>query len=208
MAFPNFTGLAEYKKSIPRVFVRTKFSDLECDLIKTSSAIPTSGDWVQIYTGDGGIVLTPTRTTTKLGDQQTGSSRVIQDDMECTMEINIAQVSLEVLQDLCLMDPSSSTSADVLDLKANRGLDITDSAISLLVYDKNYDPSNETNIPDIDADPMAIVIFKACPMDAAPVVYNAQQGTYKLTFECLVSKSAGSSNGIMGRIGAFTAATA
>ena len=205
MAFLNFTAGATEKKPICRIFVKPAIGELEADMIESAQTIPSSGGWVQIHTGDGGFTLTPARTTTPLGNQQQGDTRLIQDVMEFTAEINISQLSLDVMQDLIILDPAATQAASHMSLRANRGTDITAKGITILVYDKQYDPTNETNVPDMDADAETIIIYKASAIDAPPIVFNNVAGTARMTFRCLVSVSTGSSGGSAGMIGAFTA---
>lgn len=207
MSFNNLTGMSSYKKDVARVFVRPKFTDSECDLIKTSSKVPSSGGYVQLFTYDGGAILTPKRTASKLYDQQRGDTDVVIDKDEYTLEITVAQISLPIMQDLLLLDPTIAVSAAVLDLKSNRGISITDKGVSFLVYDKSFDADNDGNTPLITADAEMWVIYKAVPSsNMPPIVKDNKQGTAKLTFDVLMSKSSGSSAGIAARIGAFTAA--
>lgn len=205
MAFSNFTSFPALKKQVARVFVRSLITDLEADYIQTNSKLPVTGGWMQLYTGDGGVELTPAKTTTALGDQQRGETVLIQDDMKFTLKVTVAQSSLGMLQDLILLDPSSSGVQTHLNFKANRGTDITSKAVTFFIYNKEDDASNETNTPTPAASADAIVLYKCSPADAPAIVKNNVAGTATLTFNCLVSASTGSSGGIAGKMGAFTA---
>lgn len=204
--FPNLSGMPSYKKVVARVFVKPKFSDLEADLIIGSQVVPACGDFIQLFTADGGATLTPKRTASKFGDQQRGNTEAAIDIQEFTLEINVAQLSLDMMQDLLLLDPSASTTDDGVNLVSAIGTRITDLCVSFFVYDKDLDPNNDTNTPDIDCDGEAWVILKACPSQDLPqIVKDNKQGTAKLSFDCLMSKSTGAASGKAGRIGAFTA---
>lgn len=205
MGFNNFTSFPALKKPVPRVFVRPLFNDLEANGIETAQTVVSSGGWVQLFTGDGGVVVTPKRTVSKLGDQQRGNTKMIQDDLEVTLEVTVAQFSLKMLQDLLVINPAASGGKTYASLRANRGLDITSQGVSFVIYDKNYDPSNDTNTPAMSVDAETIVIYKAVPSELIAIELNAKQQTAKLTFECLASTSSGSASGSMGIIGACTA---
>lgn len=209
MSFLNLSSFPALVKSVPRVFVTPLLGDLECDRIVSTQKIAATGGgggFLQLFTADGGAQLTFTRTMSMLGDQQRGDLAVFQDDMKYKLEITVAAVSLPMLQDLLILDPSSVTPGG-LNLKANRGAEMTSKGVSFVIYDKNNDMSNDSNVPLLTADAQTIVIFKAVPSsDTPPIVYNNVQRTAKLTFDCLVSKSSGSASGIAGRIDAFTQA--
>lgn len=206
MAFSNFVAFPALKKQVARVFVRSLITDLEADYIQSNSKIPTTGGWMQLYTGDGGVQLTPQKTTTALGDQQRGETVLIQDDMKFQLQITVAQTSLSMLQDIILLDPSATGVQTHLDFKANRGTDITSKAVTFFIYNKEDDASNETNTPGIVKSSDAIILYKCSPGDAPAIVKNNVAGTATITFNCLVSTSTGSSGGIAGKMGAFTAA--
>lgn len=206
MAFNNFSAQATEKKPICRIFVKPAIGDLEADMAVGAQKIATSGGWVQLKTGDGGVTLTPVKTTSKLGNQQQGDTRLIQDNMEYNLEINISQLSLDVLQDLVIIDPSASASSGAMVLRSNRGTDITTKGIAVLVYDKQYDPTNETNTPAVTVDSETIYVFRASASDAPAIVFNNVAGTAALTFSCLALTGTGASGGASGIIGAFTAA--
>jgi hypothetical protein len=204
MSFLNLTGMATYKKSVPRIFARPKFSDIECDAVK-GGKIPATGGWVQLYASDGGAVLTPTRTTTDLGDLVRGRVRKILDMQLWKLELNFAQNSVQLMKDIMIIDPSDVSIASAgFDLTEARGMDITSLGVSFLIYDKEFDPSNETNVPAITCDSEAWMLTICAPADAAPLIKNNAQGTAKAGFDCLMSTSSGASSGKGGKIGAFT----
>lgn len=205
MGFNNLTTFPALRKPVPRVFVRPLFNDLEANGIETAQTVVSSGGYIQLFTGDGGVVITPKRTVSKLGDQQRGNTKLIQDDLEVTLEITVAQISLPMLQDLLVINPAASGVKTFASLRANRSVDITNQGVSFVIYDKNYDLTNDTNVPALAADAETIVLYKAVPSEIAPIELNAKQGTAKLTFECLASTSSGSASGSMGVIGKCTA---
>lgn len=205
MSFTNFTAQGTDKKKTPLLFVRTMLSDVECDAV-AGKKIPTTGGWVQLHTFEGGVKFTPKRTTSMTYNQQQGDTELYQDDCKYELEVNLSQIDLEILQDILLMDPSETSASDVLQYKANRGMKLTDKAVSFLVYDKNEDPTNESNTPDVDCDAETLVVFKAAPASGdVPIVLDGNQNSAKLVFNCLASKSTGAASGIVGVSGPFTA---
>ncbi len=205
MSFNNLSASGSEAKKIPLVFVRPLFSDIEADAV-AGKKIPTTGGWVQIKTADGGVKFTPKRTTSTTYNQQDGDVDLYQDDCKYDLELNVSQLTLDILQDLLIMDPASSSPDTALDFKANRGAKLTTKGISVLVYDKNQDPNNSSNAPDVDCDSEALVILKAAPASDSPAItWDGNQNVAKLMFNCLASKSAGAAAGIVAKKGAFTA---
>jgi hypothetical protein len=202
MAFRNLTGSGTEKKKFPLIFLRPAFSNDEMDTIVTSKSVPIT-DCVQIKSL-GGCTLTPTATTGDLENDQDGVVGTVQEKMEFTLEINFSAVDLPILQDIMLLDYSSESGEDVLWLKQGRNVDITDLAISAIIYDKNLDSDNNTNSPDLTKDSETWIIFRIAPDDRVPLVMNGEQNSGKATFKVLASRSTGSSGGICGGIGAFT----
>jgi hypothetical protein len=200
MAFSNYTAFPTIKKPVARVFISSLFSDILCNSIESSGNIASTG-FKQLFTGPGGVVLTPKLTRSKVGDQQRGTTDIIQDDGEYTLEINIAQISVNMLKDFVVMNPGVSGAQTRLSMKANRGTNITANSVSFLVYDKQFDPSNDTDTPAVTCDSEAIVVYKANALDSPAIIYNEAQGTAKIMFQCLFSKSTGSASGSAGVIG-------
>lgn len=203
MAFANLTASPAEIKKAALVFVRPLMSDIEADAV-VGKKIATSGGWIQLKTADGGVSFMPQRTTSTTYNQQVGDVDLYQDDCKYTAEINLSQIDMAVMQDLLSMDPATTGASDTLAYKAGRGLKLTEKAISILVYDKNEDPDNNSDTPDIDADGEALCILKAvASSDVPPIVFNTVQGMGKLTFTCLASKSTGAAAGIVAVQGPF-----
>lgn len=204
MSFLNFTAQGTEKKKIPLVFVRSLLSDVEADAV-AGKKVPTTGGWVKLNTFEGGVKFTPKRTTSTTYNQQEGDVDLYQDDCKYELELNLSQLDLEILQDIMNMDPSASGASDVLLYKANRGLKLTDKAVSFLIYDKNDDETN-SGTPDVTKDGEALVVLKAAPASGdTPIALDGNQNSAKLTFNCLGSKSTGAANGVVAVQGPFTA---
>lgn len=204
MSFLNFTAQGTEKKKIPLVFVRPLLSDIEADAV-AGKKVPTSGGWIQLHTFEGGVKFTPKRTTSTTYNQQEGDVDLYQDDCKYELEVNISQLDLEILQDVMNMDPSASAASDVLLYKANRGLKLTNMAVSFLIYDKNDDEEN-AGTPDVTKDAETLVILKAAPASGdMQIALDGNQNSARLTFNCLGSKSTGAANGVSAVQGPFTA---
>lgn len=208
-----FTRTAE-KKPVARIFVRTdvngnatKLSDAECNTIVTSAKIPThaSTGWFQIYTGDGGVSYIKGRETSNIENQQLGVVDVSVDRETSIARITTSSTGLAELQQLNAFNLSSTGTSAVMGDKESRGALLGTKGISFLIYDKNLDPNNETNVPNLTADPFTWVIFNAVPVSEAGMTWNNERDLLTLEYRPLASASTGSAEGYKAYFGAFTA---
>jgi hypothetical protein len=205
MAFARSTE----QKDVARVFVRTtRLTDIECNSAISSGKAPASGGWVQLFTADGGAVFRTKRTTSNLENQQQGVIGTVIDREDAELDLTLSAAGLDELIYLGLINPAQPT-GDALGtgvgLKENRGFDMTTLGLSFLIYDKGFDPTNETDTPSITADAEAWLLFKAVPTSEITDSKNNVQNSQTITFSLLANTGSGSAKGFKGRIGAFTA---
>lgn len=195
------------KKAVPRVFVAlTKLTDALCDAIRTSGTISTTG-WKQLSTL-GGAQVKLLQETSDLETDQSGIVDVVRDKMPIEVEMTLSAVGLMELFNVMKSDPTQTTptNPEHMSLRENRGLSLKTYGVSFLIYDKANDTSNETDVPDVDADAETVVIYNAIHTGEKDIAWKTgEQNTATITFRALANSGSGSAAGTMGEVGAFTA---
>lgn len=188
---------------IARVFVKqTKLTDAQCNAIVTSRAVPTT-DWVQVYTL-GEVRVNYERETLMVGNDQIGMTKVYQLGGKVSITLPMSEQTFDYISRYGLVDPSWSSGATAVDLKENIGVAL--SGISLLIYSREFDITNETNTPDVTADTETICIFDAVTDANVEIVFSKAQGVLTLTLTGMSNNGSGSARGVKGTIGTFSAA--
>lgn len=208
--------MATAKKATPRIFLYAKFADATCDSIVTSQEITTTGG-TQIYTvkDSGGVTLETDRPVSELGFEQVGVTDIFLDGDTATLKMTIGaanntggtaieDLTLAQIAQLTGIDPNFTGTDTAMWGRSNEGAEI--SGFSLIIYDKQVDATNNTNVPDVTADGKMWVIFNATPVKVSTLKKDGKQVGYELELRCLVSTSTGSASGVSYGIGAFTAA--
>lgn len=187
-----------------RVFVRNVLlTDTQCDAVKDSSQIPTS-EWEQLYS-KGDVTISAGREIIEVGNDQIGTTALYIANQPVEITLPLSEDSFNILLKYAQIDPTWSSGDTTFDYKDNRGVEL--SGFSLLIYDKNEDPTNETNTPDVTADSRTHIFFEVVNKAGTDIHYNSDQGIVTLTLTALANNSSsGNAKGLKGMCGTFTAA--
>lgn len=194
------------KLKISRVFLgSTLLSDTQTDGIITSQTIPTqdsttSYTWVQLNTM-GSVSIDIGRETKPVGNDQLGDTGVFIMKQPVKVTIPLSVTSFDTFANYTKIDPDY-TSGTFLGLKDNKGVSIP--GVSLLIYDKDLDNDNETDTPDVTADPKTFVLFNCVVDSNVTTKWDGEQDIIELTFTGLANTGSGSSRGYKGGMGTFT----
>jgi hypothetical protein len=206
----GYTRTAE-KKPIARIFVKTdgsgnvtKLSDADCNAVVTSGKIATSG-WYQLYTGDGGVSYMKGRETSDIENQQLGVVDVSVDRENSTLRVTLSATGLAELQSLNVFNLGTTGTTGAMGDKESRGSLLGTKGMSFLIYNKNTDPTNETDTPAVTADPFTWIVFNAVPVSEAGMTWNNERDLITLEFRALANTGSGSAEGYKAYFGSFTA---
>jgi len=173
---------------IPRVFIgKTPLSDDQIATIESDRKVPTQNsttpyEWKQVYTL-GDVIVRKTKETTETRNDQIGKIKEYIKDEIMEIEIPFSRADYEVIKDYVMLDRESvGTEAEAIPLRNERGYDLSEKAVSLFIYSKAYDPSNTSDIPDVDADPQSYVIYKAYAKGDYEDIFNEDQKVIKVVF--------------------------
>lgn len=196
---------ADETKPVPRIFVKlTKLSDSDCNTIVTSGDIAVTG-WTQLRTL-GGARFTQSRDTSDLENDQDGVVNVVVDKEGAELSIVLSSQGLSDLIEINKINLASTGANSGIGIKENRGYSLKNVGLSFFIYDKNLDPSNETDTPNVTCDANSWCIFNAVPISGVTKKWDGSQNTMEVTFRPLASSSSGSARGYKGWIGAFSQA--
>lgn len=187
----------------PRVFVKsTKLTDDQANALITSQQLPTAG-WVQLNT-QGAVELNYERDALDLENAQSGVVAVATKSDRGTLKIPFDSTSFDVLTKYIVVDPNFNENDYYFVMASNRGTTLT--GVSLLVYDKDLDPTNETNVPNLtNADQSLRVIFEGVSSEGVMEKWDGEQDIIEVTFRLLANQGSGSARGKHGFGGRATA---
>lgn len=190
--------MAREKLTIARVFIApTPFVSSQIQTTITNKTIPTTG-WKQIYT-KGAIEISRKRETVKLENDQQGlvDEVITKDTYEIKLPLSASD--FETLLNIIKLDPEAGSSDTVLKIRSNSGKSLTDTAFTLLIYDKASDPSNETDEPNPDNCDESWVFWKCVISSDVTVKFSGEQRILELTITPLIDTTSGT-YGIVGTI--------
>lgn len=191
------------KLKTARVFLKaTRLTDDQCNTAVSSQTLPTAG-WIQLFT-KGEVSIEHARESEKLMNDQNGVTGIyITDDMR-NIKIPFESTSFDELTQYCIVDPNYDTGDYYFLMKSNRGEEIT--GVSLLIYDKDLDPTNNTNVPNLSlADQSARLIFNAVIDTSVTEKWDGSQDILEASFTAVSNTGSGSAKGVQGVGGRITA---
>jgi len=143
----------------------------------------------------------------EVGNDQQGATGLYLKKTGVKVTIPLSVASFAALLEYAKLDPTAAAGATAGDYKENAGVKMSDSGVTLLIYDKSTDPDNDLDVPDFVSDPNAQVFFNAVVQSNVKVPYNGEQDVLTLEFTPLANTtSGGSAKGKKGSFGTFAVA--
>lgn len=199
------------KFPVARVFVAVdadgkvmKLGATALNAIKTAKTLPApTQHWKQLFT-KGEVNVDSPREFNEGGNDQVGMTNVYIKSQKLKAMLPLETTSFVALMEYSKLDPAAAD-IDVVGFYAeNSGVEITNSGATYLIYDKNTDLDNNSDVPDPTGDTNAQVIFNGVNLASPKVAYNGEQDVYPLEITGLANMEAGSAKGLKGAFGTFT----
>ncbi len=174
------------------------------DTVNVIAALPAYS-WTQRYSGDEGATVTNDRDVSETRNQQVGTTKKYIKEQKRTFKVPITDTEFRDWLKLAQADPNAASDATAGTLRRNAGTVLT--GFTMLIYDMQTDPGNESDIPSFTGDADAQVMYN-CVLDGGQSkVYNGEQLVFQLEGEALVGylTGSGSGKGSKGDFGTFTA---
>ena len=158
--------------------------------------------WVQIFTGTEGVDITTTREVQPTENQQMGITGKYIMSQSSLVKIPLSSGGFTTLLKYAQLDPDAASDATGGNYKANIGVRLE--GITFLIYDKQTDNTNQTNIPNFVDDDNTKIFFDGVSESDVVESYNGEQNIVTLDLTPLSSASnTGSGCGIPGCFGTF-----
>lgn len=172
-------------------------------------AMLTAVSWTQRYAGDDGAEIIHSREIANTRNILFGNTRYYIKDQGLKFKIPISEFAFRDLIRLLQLDPSADADVDTGGFyKRNSGIEMA--GFTVMIYDHQTDPDNESDVPDPTGDTNGQLIYNAM-VTAEPVIrFTGEQNILSLEGDGISGYLAGSGDGKghRGCFGTFKAVTA
>lgn len=194
--------MATEKLLTARVFAHEKFNDTESGAIFSSDELPNSG-WTQLTT-KGDVTISFGRETIAVGNDQVGDTANYIDSMPISVTVPLSKDGFLALSKYAQLDPAYISTANTINYSDNKGIKLD--GLSMLIYAKDTDASNNTNTPDPTNDDNTQVFYNLIVDGDVELNYNNDQAIYSISYTAFAYQQTTSStaHGYKGKGGTFT----
>lgn len=181
-----------------------KLGSTALNTIVTDKKLPAPTQlWRQVFT-KGAVDIAVNSEFKAAGNDQQGDTEVYVTKMPLKVSLPLETTSFDNLMEFAKLDPNAASNATAGFYRENSGVNLTDRGCTFLIYDKNTDPDNDSDVPDPLMDDNAQIFWNLVNMAGSKISYNGEQDVFNLELTPLANKAAGSAKGTKGGFGSFT----